>query len=594
MNLKVGQKYRVVSDGAVLTVDTVEGERVQYNIFRNNKNEPGQMTASSFKSLIGQNKLAIVDLHKPQDNNLRLESRFGRAMGKFTDYASKVISILRRNNIDETAELDLGLISNCFSQSMNSRDCANLYLKSISKTMNESIEVKEVKPYSGLYSDANGDKFYKDAKNNLYTKVDGQWHSCTQSGEADYPIHDTIVINESKDINEDLMGSLVGMGYGPGGSRTVKKVSFKPGEKALFKDPNDNKTKKVEIEYEEEHKGETIYNLIYLNPADDIGTGYAYQTQLKKIMSENKKSLKEEVTMDLNDIADEINELDLLPGYVGCENEGDVVRIDFADGEDSIWLYPSGEVDGSLGKKAKAYLKSKGFTINENKNMQTKKILRETSHEIASPKYMVNYEEGDVVTAIKAAFEEYDGCTCTKIAAIGDTQFYNVNVTVNADDEYTDLEAKRFMISQKVHKVRAELFADLSAVLPVVNINMANYAFTKNEDKVTFNLTILMSNTNQRDWVTGEYKQKDKKLSDKLDKILDAKTEKFMESKKKITEKKKINEGNDFMDFRNLIQKIASNVLKTINEEAGKIESDMTYKSQYVLEEVIKVLQQSV
>ena len=530
MELKAGQKYRVVSDGSVLTIDTVEEDRVRYNIFRNNKNEPGLMATNVFNSFIGQNKLAIVDLHKPQDNNLRLESRFGRAMGKFTDYASKVISILRRNNIDETMELDLGLISNCFGQSMNSRDCANLYLKSLSKTIKESIEVKEVQP--GFYSDPNGEKFYKDAKNNLYKQVDGEWHVCTQSGEAEYPIHDTVTINESKDINEDLMSSLMGMGYGPGGSRTVKKVSFKPGEKALFKDPNDNKTKKVEIEYEEEHKGETIYNLIYLNPEDDAGAGYAYQTQLTKIMSENKKSLKEEVTMDLNDIADEINELDLLPGYVGTEDEGGVLRVDFADGSDSIWLSPSGEVTGWLTKKAKAYLQSKGFTINENKKMQSKKILNETSHEIASPKYMVNYEESDVVTAIKAAFEEYDGCTCTKIAAIADTQFYNVNVTVNADDEYTDLEAKRFMISQKVHKVRAELFADLSSVLPVVNINMANYAFTKNEDKVTFNLTILMSNTNQRDWVTGEYKQKDKKLSDKLDKLLDAKTEKFMDKDK--------------------------------------------------------------
>ena len=525
MELKSGQKYRVVSDGAVLTVDTVEGDRVQYNIFRNNKNEPGQMTSSSFKSLVGQNKLAIVDLHKPQDNNLRLESRFGRAMGKFTDYASKVISILRRNNIDETMELDLGLISNCFSQSMNSRDCASLYLKSLSKTIKESIEVKEVQPYSGLYSDPNGDKFYKDAKNNLYTKQGGgtafgrpvpeQWWICTEEGEPDVPVHDTINITEDVSLNEDLMGSLIGMGYGPGGSRTVKKVSFKPGDKAFFKDPNDNKRKKVEIEYEEKHKGETIYNLIYLNPEEDEGAGYAYANQLTKIMSENK-----------------------------------------------------------------------------NTKMQPKKILRETSHEIASPKYMVNYEEQDVVTAIKAAFEEYDGCTCSKIAAVADSQFFNVNVTVNADDEYTDLEAKRFMISQKVHKVRAELFADLSAVLPVVNINMANYAFTKNEDKVTFNLTILMSNTNQRDWVTGEYKQKDKKLSDKLDKILDAKTEKFMESKLPV--KKKINEGDDFMEFKNLINKISSNVLRTINEEADKIESDMVYKSQYILEEVIKVLQQSV
>ena len=153
--------------------------------------------------------------------------------------------------------------------------------------------------------------------------------------------------------------------------------------------------------------------------------------------------------------------------------------------------------------------------------MKNKNILKETSHEIPSPKYMVNYEEQDIVKAIKEMFKNYDGTACSKIAPVGDSQFYNVEVSMDVEDEGAELEAKRFVLAQKMHKVRAELFADLSAVFPVVGINMANYKFTKNEDKVTFTLTILMSQTNQRDWISGQYQQKDKKISDKLAKIFD-------------------------------------------------------------------------
>jgi len=65
------------------------------------------------------------------------------------------------------------------------------------------IDVKEVKPYGGLYSDPNGQKYYKDDKGTIYTQVDrGKemvWHVCTKEGEPDYPTHSEIRIVDGVD-----------------------------------------------------------------------------------------------------------------------------------------------------------------------------------------------------------------------------------------------------------------------------------------------------------------------------------------------------------------------------------------------------------
>jgi len=70
---------------------------------------------------------------------------------------------------------------------------------------NKTIKVKEVEPYGGMYSDENGDKYYQDDKKNIYKQVDGVWHICTDSGEAEYPVRYTIEIDEATNeakINE--------------------------------------------------------------------------------------------------------------------------------------------------------------------------------------------------------------------------------------------------------------------------------------------------------------------------------------------------------------------------------------------------------
>ncbi len=49
-----------------------------------------------------------------------------------------------------------------------------------------------------------------------------------------------------------------------------------------------------------------------------------------------------------------------------------------------------------------------------------------------------------------------------------------------------------------------------------------------------------------------------------------------------------------YPEFEGLVNKLASEVCSKINKEAVKIESTMPYKTQFVLEELIKVLESRV
>lgn len=64
---------------------------------------------------------------------------------------------------------------------------------------------------------------------------------------------------------------------------------------------------------------------------------------------------------------------------------------------------------------------------------------------------------------------------------------------------------------------------------------------------------------------------------------------------------KLVNESNEqkeglerYPEFAEVVGKISDMVINTINEEKDKIESEMPYKAQFILEEVIKSLKEKV
>jgi len=164
--------------------------------------------------------------------------------------------------------------------------------------------------------------------------------------------------------------------------------------------------------------------------------------------------------------------------------------------------------DGKTGEeRAKEWCRA--MNLQENRKMKKdKNLLKETSHEFQTPVNVMNYDEGSFTKIVKELFKDYNGFSLDSIQAAGDGEWYNINVTVDVSEEYEELESKRFVLSQKIHKLKSEFFAELSQYVPVVNSTIGAVSFTKLEDKAKFVITVLLSKTNVRNWVTGKRPEK--------------------------------------------------------------------------------------
>lgn len=168
--------------------------------------------------------------------------------------------------------------------------------------------------------------------------------------------------------------------------------------------------------------------------------------------------------------------------------------------DSSSWIDPAGGTHyNNEEDPAKMY---------ESKIMNKKK-LNETSHELDLTRNFMNYEDSDVVTSIKKAFEksDYSDFTLINIQSNGD-KFFNIEVSYELDeDETINLEFARATLVQKIHKLRSKLFADIANEIPVINSNIASIQLGKASDIAKFVITLLISDTNNRDWVTGARKK---------------------------------------------------------------------------------------
>jgi hypothetical protein len=558
--LEKGQQYRISSDGALLTIEEVDipNDKAYCTILRNNQTKSDWLNLSTIKSEIGKGRLTIVTPHQAKVNTTEEQPR---QIGLRTeaDDASEPWSNNWRGAIVK-AEKEQPEAKPFPKPDTNfdyengkwiepgAHDPAKMFESS-------TIKVKETLPYEGFYSDPNGDRYFRDERGNIYVQQGDEWFICTPSGEADYPIHNKIVIEESRfgrilgkfhdytskvisvlkrngvDENSDLDLSTIINCYGQGmNSRDCANVYLKTlgtakrmNEAAEPQEVSLGIGKKVRNGYGFFYSFAKMYPLLSTPTKKNVDAlsqklgitwlkGIIYSVDQWKTnagISRKKSPAKSFVLLGKNPqgtffmydrretafAGSGTTKLHTIKGSIGIL---DAMKYKVSD------IYQMLHID-------------KQGRLTENKQMKNKEQLNETSFVFNNtPKFILNYEDTDVVKGIRELFKNYDGFTCNKIAAVGETQFYNIDITADTDEDYKDMESKRFMISQKIHKFRAEFFTDMSSIFPVVNINMGNYEFTKNADKIKFSLTILMSATNQRDWVSGEYKQKDKKLGQKI------------------------------------------------------------------------------
>jgi hypothetical protein len=148
-------------------------------------------------------------------------------------------------------------------------------------------------------------------------------------------------------------------------------------------------------------------------------------------------------------------------------------------------------------------------------------ILLESGHAAAAEstsRSIMRYDDDIVVKTIKSVLQdEFKNIRLTKIIGDEGGAFYNATVELALDDDIrNDMEQKRFYIAQAMAHFKGKFFSAVSAILPVINITTGSYAFSKNSTRLTFDFTLCLSHTNDREWVSGVYKGTDETKKEKI------------------------------------------------------------------------------
>ena len=163
------------------------------------------------------------------------------------------------------------------------------------------------------------------------------------------------------------------------------------------------------------------------------------------------------------------------------------------------------------------------LNFEEAKKTINKKMLNETSFEIATPKNIMRYDEDIVVKTIKEIVKkEFSNIIVEQIKGDEGGAFYTMVVKLTLEEDIrNDMERKRFYIMQIMSSFRAKFFGSVSAILPVINMRTGSYEYTKNSNDLRFEAVICLSHTNDRDWVSGVYRNIDDKKKKEFDKTME-------------------------------------------------------------------------
>lgn len=158
-------------------------------------------------------------------------------------------------------------------------------------------------------------------------------------------------------------------------------------------------------------------------------------------------------------------------------------------------------------------------------NTNKKKIIKEAFGEqgLTTPQVFNRVTDSDIEKVIKGvlkkSFSEY---TLEAYRHQGETEYINLNLCKEEFDvDIKNFEQfERFRIATELAEFRQQYFTELSKYLNVVNIKVGPYDYVKGSGYIKFNVTILMSDNNISDWVSGIRKKTESKkkfVSENLD-----------------------------------------------------------------------------
>lgn len=204
------------------------------------------------------------------------------------------------------------------------------------------------------------------------------------------------------------------------------------------------------------------------------------------------------------------------------------------------------------------------------KNKLNKKVLKEDEG-LSTPKPINRYEPSDVEKTIRGVLEkDFKDFTLKTYQHQGETQYINLVIISEVPEEEglrNDLELKRYVISRMLSEFRKEFLTELSKNLNVVNVNCGSYSFVKNTDnKIVFTVTILLSDNNISDWVSGNRK-------------------KIEQNKELVKESKIMNKNNNALNEMKEVRNVLLKLHEAVINEGKVVKSFETKRDEFEVKE---------
>lgn len=156
------------------------------------------------------------------------------------------------------------------------------------------------------------------------------------------------------------------------------------------------------------------------------------------------------------------------------------------------------------------YIKELSIKPKKEENPMLKQSNLFEAESLESVKLINRYDVDSITKDIESIIaKDFKNVDIIRISDSGSGNMYNVELKMElAAGTNTEMEQKRFQISQNMATFKNKFTSALSTKMPIINVNTGSYQFTKNSNQLVFGLTIILSNTNDRDWVSGIYRGK--------------------------------------------------------------------------------------
>lgn len=164
-------------------------------------------------------------------------------------------------------------------------------------------------------------------------------------------------------------------------------------------------------------------------------------------------------------------------------------------------------------KKVAIWTDRNGGILKYNKSKALISWLKQNSylridenHGLVGPLYIDKMTEPEAIVKIESLlltdFKEFK--IIGKEYIPGDT-LYNFVLETGLDDIITySTEMSRPKLILKMNEFKSEFSAKVSEMFALVGVNIRSYQFAKNENKLRFSISVLLSRTQIQDWVNGK------------------------------------------------------------------------------------------